>query len=162
MELELKHAYDAGLDRVLGTFLSETHIQEKNQRLGSRNLKIAELHRDDESAKLVVEREMSASEEVPGILASFHKPWNRVRQEEHWFRKDDAEWHCEFRVKIDGVPARIKGVMRLQGTVEAAINYVTLTVNCDVPFLGSKIAKFLARDSHAKLENEYRITRELL
>ncbi|MDI9244533.1 DUF2505 domain-containing protein [Marinobacter sp. CHS3-4] len=162
MELELTHAYNAGLDKVLGAFLSEGHIQEKNQRLGSRNLRIAELRRDDESAKLVVERELSASSEVPGILASFHKPWNRVRQEEHWFRKDDAEWHCEFRVRIDGVPAKIKGMMRLQGNVEKSINYVTLTVKCDVPFLGSKIAKFLAKDSHAKIENEYQVTRELL
>jgi len=162
MELELTHAYDAGLDRVLGSFLSEAHIQEKNQRVGSRNLRIAELRRDEESAKLVVERELSASAEVPGILASFHKPWNRVRQEEHWFRKDDAEWHCEFRVRIDGVPAKIRGVMRLQGNVEKAINYVTLNVKCDVPFLGAKIAKFLAKDSYTKIENEYRVTQQLL
>lgn len=162
MELELTHAYNAGLEKVLGVFLDETFIQEKNQRIGSRNLRVTELHRDSESAKLVVERELSASAEVPGILAGFHKPWNRVRQEEHWFRKDDAEWHCEFRVRIDGVPAKIRGVMRLQGNVNASINYVTLTVSSDVPFLGPKIARFLAKDSHAKIENEYHITRELL
>lgn len=162
MELEMTHAYQAGLDEVLGAFLSEDHIHEKNQRLGSRNVRIAELHRDEESAKLVVERELAASAEVPGVLAGFHKPWNRVRQEEHWFRKDNAEWHCEFRVKIDGVPAKIKGVMRLQGTHQAAINFVTLNVRCDVPLLGGKIAGFLAMDSQAKIENEYRITRALL
>lgn len=162
MELEMTHAYEVGLDKVLGAFLSEDHIHEKNQRLGSRNVRIAELHRDEESAKLVVERELAASAKVPGVLAGFHKPWNRVRQEEHWFRKDDAEWHCEFRVKIDGVPAKIKGVMRLQGTPQAAINFVTLNVHCEVPLLGGKIARFLAIDSQAKIENEYRITRELL
>ena len=26
MELELRHSYDAGLDRVLGAFFDETHI----------------------------------------------------------------------------------------------------------------------------------------
>ena len=130
MELELRHSYDAGLERVLGSFFDEAHIQEKNQRLGSRNVRIPELTRDDLSAKVVVEREMMASTEVPGILASFHKEWNRVRQEEHWFRKDDGEWHCEFRVKIEGVPAKIKGNMRLQGTEQACINYVTLNVWC--------------------------------
>jgi hypothetical protein len=111
---------------------------------------------------VVVEREMTASTEVPGILASFHKEWNRVRQEEHWFRKDDGEWHCEFRVKIEGVPAKIKGNMRLQGTDQACINYVTLNVWCEVPLLGKKIARFLADDSHTKIEKEYRITRQLL
>ena len=149
MELELRHSYDAGLDRVLGAFFDEAHIQEKNQRLGSRNVNIPELTRDDLSAKV-------------GILASFHKEWNRVRQEEHWFRKDDGEWHCEFRVKIEGVPAKIKGNMRLQGTDQACINYVTLNVWCEVPLLGKKIARFLADDSHTKIEKEYRITRQLL
>lgn len=162
MELEMTHAYEAGLDKVLGTFLSEAHIHEKNERLGARNVRISEFYRDEESARLVVERELSASAEVPGVLAGFHKPWNRVRQEEHWFRKDDGEWHCEFRVGIDGVPASIKGVMRLQGTPQAAINFVTLTVRCDVPLIGRLIAEFLATDSHAKIENEYRVTRELL
>lgn len=162
MELEMTHAYAVGLDRVLGAFLDEAHIYEKNERLGSRNVRVAELYRDDESARLVVERELYSSAEVPGVLAGFHKPWTRVRQEEHWFRKDDAEWHCEFRVKIDGVPAKIRGVMRLQGTAEAAINFVTLNVKCDVPLLGRMIAEFLATDSHTKIENEYRVIRELL
>ena len=78
------------------------------------------------------------------------------------FRKDDGEWHCEFRVKIEGVPAKIKGNMRLQGTDQACINYVTLNVWCEVPLLGKKIARFLADDSHTKIEKEYRITRQLL
>ena len=162
MELELRHAYNAGLEQVLGAFLSEDHIQRKNEKLGSRNLKVPTLTRDDLSAKLVIEREMMASTEVPGILSSFHREWNRVRQEEHWFRKDDSEWHCEFRVKIDGVPAKIKGVMRLQGTDQACINFVTLNVRCDLPLLGRKIAQFLAEDSHRKIENEYQVTQALL
>jgi hypothetical protein len=162
MQLEIEHFYDVSLEQVLGAFFDEAHILEKNQRLGSRNVRVPELTRDDMSAKLVVEREMTASTDVPGILASFHREWNQVRQEEHWFRKDDGEWHCEFRVRIEGVPARIKGNMRLQGTDEDCINYVTLNVDCEVPLVGKKIARFLTDDSHTKIENEYRITRQLL
>lgn len=162
MQLEIEHFYNASLEQVLGAFFDEEHIREKNQRLGSRNVRVPELTRDELSAKVVVEREMMASTDVPGILASFHREWNQVRQEEHWFRKDDGEWHCEFRVRIEGVPAKIKGNMRLQGTDEDCINYVTLNVNCDVPLVGKKIARFLTDDSHTKIENEYRITRQLL
>ncbi len=162
MQLEIEHPYNASLERVLGAFFDEAHIQEKNQRLGSRNVRVSELTRDELSAKVVVEREMMASTEVPRILSSFHREWNRVRQEEHWFRKDDGEWHCEFRVRIEGVPAKIKGNMRLQGTDQACINYVTLNVYCEVPLLGKKIARFLTDDSHTKIEKEYRITRQLL
>lgn len=125
-------------------------------------MRVAELTKDDSAGKLVIEREMTTSAPVPGVLASFHREWNRVRQEEHWFKKDDGEWHCEFRVRIDGVPARIKGVMRLVGNADRCINYVALSVLCEVPFLGRKIARFLAEDSHAKIEREYEVIRQFL
>ncbi len=162
MELELNHPYEAGLDHVLAAFFDENRIIEKNRKLGSRNVRVAELTRDDLSAKLVVEREMMTSAEVPGVLASFHREWNQVRQEEHWFRKNDGEWHCEFRVRIENVPAKIHGVMRLTGSPERCTNHVSLTVRCDVPFLGKKVAKFLAEDSRVKIEQEYSVNRELL
>lgn len=162
MELTLEHAYDAGLDQVIENFFCENRIHQKNEKLGSRNVRVAELHKDDLAGKLVVEREMTASTPVPGVLASFHREWSRVRQEEHWFKKNDGEWHCEFRVRIDGVPARIKGVMRLLGNGDRCINYVTLSVLCEVPFLGRKIARFLAEDSHAKIVREYEVSRQLL
>ncbi|OZC37657.1 hypothetical protein B9Q17_14010 [Marinobacter vinifirmus] len=162
MELNLKHPYEAGVDHVLERFFSESHIIEKNEKIGSCNVQLAELRKDDVSGKLVIEREMMASAPVPGVLSGFHREWNRVRQEEHWFRKDDDEWHCEFRVKIDGVPAKIKGEMRLQGNGNRCINYVNLSVRCDVPLLGKKVARFLADDSHAKIEREYEVIRQLL
>jgi len=162
MELTLEHPYDAGLDHVIARFFSEDHIHEKNEKLGARNVRVAEIQKDDAAGKLVVEREMTASAEVPGVLAGFHREWNRVRQEEHWFRKDDGEWHCEFRVKIEGVPAKIKGVMRLLGNGDRCINYVTLSVLCEVPFLGRKIARFLAEDSRAKIDREYQAICHLL
>lgn len=162
MELTLEHPYDAGLDQVIESFFCENRIHQKNEKLGSRNVRVAERQKDDSSGKLVIEREMTASAPVPGVLASFHREWNRVRQEEHWFKKDDGEWHCEFRVRIDSVPARIKGVMRLQGNGDRCINYVTLSVLCEVPFLGRKIARFLAEDSHAKIVQEYEVIRQLL
>lgn len=162
MQLEMTHKYDNGLKQVLGVFFDEGHILEKNQRLGCRNVRIAELTRNGGSAKLVVEREVTSSVEVPGMLASFHREWNQVRQEEHWFRKHDGEWHCEFRVRIDGVPAKIKGNMRLQGSDNTCTNQVTLSVRCDVPLLGKKLAKFLADDSRVKIEQEHHTVRQLL
>ncbi|MGM0766580.1 MAG: DUF2505 domain-containing protein [Pseudomonadota bacterium] len=162
MELEFEQPYETGLDRVLGAFFDESQIQTKNARLGARNLRIAELQRDETFGKLVIEREMTTSAEVPGILASFHREWNQVRQEEHWFRKDDAEWHCEFRVHIKNVPAKIQGIMKLKGSRERCTNHVSLNVRCDVPMLGKKVARFLAEDSRAKIEQEYSVIRDLL
>ncbi|WP_372964421.1 DUF2505 domain-containing protein [Marinobacter sp.] len=162
MELTLEHPYNAGIDHVINHFFSEHHILKKNEKLGARNVNIAEIHKDDTAGKLVVEREMMASADVPGMLASFHREWNQIRQEEHWFRKDDGEWHCEFRVKIEGVPAKIKGNMRLQGNGDRCINYVNLLVLCDVPFLGKKIARFLVEDSRTKIDQEHNAITSLL
>ncbi len=60
MELTLEHPYEVGLDHIIERFFSEHHIIEKNEKLGSRNLRVAELQRDDAAAKLVIEREMES------------------------------------------------------------------------------------------------------
>src|SRR5690606_1349511 len=129
---------------------------------GARNARAAEIQKDDAAGKLVVERAMTASTEVRAVLAGVHREWNRVRQEEHWFRKDDGAWHSEFRVRIEGVPARTNGVMRLLGNGDRCINYVNLSVLCEVPLLGRKIARFLAEDSRAKIDREYQAICHLL
>lgn len=162
MELEVTHAYDASLEQVLGAFFSEDHILRKNEQVGARNVKVKENSRSDQTGKLVITREVQASFDVPGILASFHREWSSVRQEEHWFRKDDDEWHCEFRVHVDGVPARIKGSMRLQGNQNNCINYLSLNVRCDLPLIGKKVARFLLDDSRAKIEREYQASLALI
>ncbi|WP_417538570.1 DUF2505 domain-containing protein [Marinobacter sp.] len=162
MEVQLTHPYQAGIERVLGAFFNEDHILEKNALLGSRNVRVAELEKGETTAKLVIERQMTTSMEVPGFLSHFHREWNQVRQEEHWFRKSDGEWHCEFRVHIEGVPAKIKGMMRLEGSDDSCTNHVTLSVRCDVPLVGKKIAAFLRDDSHAKIEREYATILQLL
>ncbi len=162
MELTLEHSYDAGLDHVISQFFSEELILAKNEKVGARNVKVVDVKKDDASGKLVVEREMTASTEVPGVLASFHREWNEIRQEEHWVKKDDGEWHCEFRVKVEGVPAKIKGVMRVQGNGDRCINYININVKSDLPFLGKKIARFLADDTRTKINQEHEAIVSLL
>ncbi|WP_203143015.1 DUF2505 domain-containing protein [Marinobacter mangrovi] len=163
MKFDVVHPYDASLDTVLGAFFDEQHIQDKNDRLGHRNVQVRELKCDDTAGKIVVEREMTTSVKVPGALAGFHREWNAVRQEEHWFRKDQGEWHCEFRVRIDGVPAKIQGNMQLKGAGgEACTNHVSLDVRCEIPLLGKKIAQFLVEDTRIKIEQEYDATRGML
>jgi len=162
MELTLEHSYDAGVDHVISHFFSEDLILAKNAKLGARNVKVVDAQKDDAAGKLVVEREMKASTQVPGVLSSFHREWNEIRQEEHWVKKDDGEWHCEFRVKVEGVPAKIKGVMRVQGNGDRCINYININVKSDVPFLGKKIARFLADDTRTKINEEHEAIVSLL
>ncbi|MCG8519878.1 MAG: DUF2505 domain-containing protein [Pseudomonadales bacterium] len=162
MELEVTHAYDSGLERVLAAFFAEDHIHSRNEKVGARNVEIQERALSEQTGKLVISREVQSATQLPGILASFHRDWHRVRQEEHWFCKDEGEWHCEFRVHIDGVPAKIKGTMRLQELESGCQNQLTLNVRCELPLIGKTVAKFLLDDSRRKIEREHLITRELL
>ncbi|NVD34860.1 DUF2505 domain-containing protein [Marinobacter lutaoensis] len=161
MEFEVTHAYEAPLEQLLEQFFDETLIREKNARLGARDVVVRELRREPASAKLVVEREVRASQEVPAILASFHREWNSVRQEEHWFRKNEDEWHCEFRVHLAGVPARMTGMMRLLRHGDGCRNQVSLRVRCDLPLIGRKIAGFLTQDSRLKIDLEHEVIKAL-
>lgn len=162
MKVEVVHPYDAGISQVLDAFFDESVIHEKNNRLGNRNVTVTTRDRDESAGKLVVARDVATSVPVPKALSGFHRPWNAVRQEEHWFRKDDQEWHCEFRIHVDGVPAKIRGDMRLKDNGDVCTNHVSLDVRCDVPLLGKKIARFLVEDSRYKMEREYDVTRELM
>lgn len=160
--MEQTHEYSVGVDAVLAAFFSDMHIKAKNEELGARNVNIIELERDDVSGKLVITREMQSSFELPGILSSFHREWNKVRQEEHWVRKDDDEWHCEFRVFIESVPVKIKGNMRLQGSESGCSNEVSVAVRCDVPLLGKKIEKFVTDDLQLKIKQEHAVNQRLI
>ena len=162
MELELTHAYPIGVSQTIEAFFDRNHILARNEQVGARNVSLRTRTLEDESGKLVVERDMVATAEVPPALSGFHRTWNRVRQEEHWFRKDDAEWHCEFRVDIENIPAKIKGSMRLTGTETDTTNEIVLDVGCDIPMLGDAVTAFLIKDAAAKIEAEYRAAEKLL
>lgn len=162
MQLEMTHPYPASVGQVLDAFFDQSHILAKNERLGARAVRVIECLRDQDVGKLIVEREMTTTANVPGLLSGFHREWNSVRQEEHWFCEDAGEWHCEFRVQINQVPAKIQGYMRLQGEDQQCTNHISLTVQSDVPLLGKKIAQFLIEDMEHKIGQEHRVTRDLL
>lgn len=162
MEVAMEHPYEAGIETVLGAFFDKQHILARNERLGCRNVRIVDLKRDDLTAKVVVERELALKMNVPGILSSVHRDWSQIRQEEHWFRKDANEWHCEFRVRIKGLPVRIKGNMQLQGDESRCTNLVTLDIYCDVPLLGKQIAGVVVDDTRSRIQQEYKAIRSLL
>ena len=65
-------------------------------------------------------------------------------------------------MRIDGVPAKIRGMMRLKGDSQSCTNPVSLKVRSDLPLIGKTITKFLAEDSRIKIEEEYQATRRLL
>lgn len=162
MEIEMEHPYEAGIDAVLRALFDKEQILARNERLGCRKVRIVDLKQDDLTAKVVVERELDMKMNVPGILASVNRDWSQVRHEEHWFRKDENEWHCEFRVRIKGLPVRIKGTMQLQGDASRCRNLLSVDVYCDVPILGKQIAGVVAEDTRARIEQEYKAIRSLL
>ena len=116
--------------------------------------------RDDKQGRLVVERDMQPSVRVPSALAAFTQDWNRVSQEEQWRREADGRWVCDFRIRAEGVPAKLVGTMTLEGDDSSATNNVILQIESNVPLLGRKVAKFLAADSEQKINDEYGVIRE--
>lgn len=162
MKLDMTHHYPAAFGTVLDAFFDPDHILAKNQCLGARGVQVVACQRDEDVGKLIVERDMTTSMEVPGLLSGFHREWNRVRQEEHWFCKNGGEWHAEFRVRIHQVPAKIHGYMRLKAEGQQCSNHINLTVQCDVPLLGKKIARFLIEDMEHKVDQEHEATLALL
>ena len=162
MEVQFTHKFEAGLASVLEAFFDQEHILRKNRELGYDSAKITRLERSADRVVLVVQRRMQPSVPVPGALRPFQQEWNAVEQEETWERQTDNSWRCDFRLRVEGVPARLAGTMQLTGDASCATNRVSLAVRCDVPLLGRKVARFLAEDSEHKINREYQVIRSLV
>ncbi|MFE8070867.1 DUF2505 domain-containing protein [Marinobacteraceae bacterium S3BR75-40.1] len=162
MEVQLEHPFEASPERLLDTFFDEKAIKAKNDALGYRNVRVVALERSEDTARLVVQREVQASAPIPSALKSFHQEWSSIEQEEHWERGSDGQWQCELRIRVKGVPVKLRGAMTLQEEGQRTTNCIRLKVDCNVPLMGKKIARFLAEDSRVKMDAEYEVLRNQL
>lgn len=153
MKFKEEHVYKQSAGRVLQMFVDPAAVQAKYKQLGSRNVQIRRNSRDGESWKLRIEREVAA--EVPGPLAKFIKPWNKVVQEEHW-QKQDGVTRGRIDVDIVGIPVAISTSLVLSPRGGGCVNEVETTVSSSLPVMGRPLVKFVSKDAKKYIEGEYR------
>ena len=162
MDVNLYHHFEHNVDEVFKHFFNIAKIEEKNQRLGNQNIEVEHCKIQDDIGKICISSEIAPLGDIPSALKAFHNEKNRVTQTEHWTVKSDGSYFCEYDVKIEGVPATLKGKMHLTSKGDHAVNNVSLNIKCKVPFLGKIITGFLAKDATLKMDTEYEVIKQQL
>ena len=153
MKIERDHEYMHDVPAVYALFTDAKEIEAKLAALGARHIRIEECELYDDGADVRFVRELPA--EVPGVLARFLKPWNTVEQSEQWRSSDLDGYDAELDIEIANVPVRITGTLELEPVEGGCVNHVRVEIGCGIPFVGSTLAEFVARDCERLIAEEY-------
>jgi hypothetical protein len=153
MKIRTDHEYSHGTNALYSLFTDTGEITDKQEALGARKIRVIACEKDSDSATVRFVRELPA--EVPGILAKFLQPWNRVEQSEEWRVCGESVFQCDLEIDIANVPVTVEGTLKLKPVDGGCVNEVRLVVDCGIPFIGSSLAEFVASDCERLIAEEY-------
>jgi hypothetical protein len=154
MKISEDHAYAHSTDTVFSLFTDAKEIKAKQKALGARKIRVVDCRRDSDGAVVRFVRDLPA--EVPGILAKFLQPWNRVEQSERWRRRDGGRFKSDLTIDVANVPVTVGGTLELKSVDDGCVNQVRLVVDCGIPFVGKSLAEFVAADCKRLMAIEYK------
>ena len=153
MKFGAEHHYAHSADAVYALFTDERAIKAKQKALGARNIRVQDCETDEGGAIVRFVREMPA--EVPGILSKFLQPWNTVEQSEQWVCYEDGAYTAELDIDVANVPVTVSGTLELEPLDDGCVNHIRMQVDSGVPFVGSTLAEFVAKDCKRIIALEY-------
>jgi hypothetical protein len=160
MKFSEEHYYSHSADAVYALFTDAKEIKAKQKALEARKIRIEECDTNDGGAIVRFVREMPA--EVPGILSKFLQPWNTVEQSEQWVCYEDGTFTADLAIDIANVPVTVSGTLELEPTEDGCINHIRMRVDSGIPFVGSTLADYVAKDCRRIIDLEYEYISERL
>ncbi len=153
MKIRRDHEYAHSTDAVFAMFTDAKQIKAKQKALGARNIRVEECETDDDGAVVRFVREMPA--EVPGILSKFLQPWNTIEQSEQWRSSGDGVYKADLSIDVANVPVTVSGTLKLEPLEDGCVNHIRMNVDSGIPFVGKKLAEFVAMDCKRIIAAEY-------
>ncbi|MGJ8669639.1 MAG: DUF2505 domain-containing protein [Oceanococcus sp.] len=158
MNFEEKYNYDKDADTVFRMFIDKTYFERKYAATTS-SFEVLEHSLDDAKFQIKVRRVMPSDAPVPGFAKKFLPGEMTVVQEDTW---DLATHTGQIKIEIAGAPVSVSADMRLIDGSQGAENHVSWSIDCNIPLVGKKIAKFVADDIQAKSPADLRLSNEIL
>ncbi|WP_263081982.1 DUF2505 domain-containing protein [Endozoicomonas sp. Mp262] len=156
MNINQTHSYNHNLEEVFALFANPGFMEQKYSALGARNFKAKSVKLENTELLVDTRREVPVSEDTPSVIKRFVGEWNRTRQKEQWQKQNDG-WHCQFKVDISGVPARIQGTMHLRPTENGCENEVSINVSSSIPLIGETLSRFIGENIDDLAQKEYKV-----
>ena len=156
MNINQTHCYPHNLDTVFALFADPEFMEQKYNALGARKFKAKTVKLEDTELLVDTRREVPVSADTPSVIKRFVGEWNRTRQKEEWKKAADG-WHCQFKVEISGVPARIKGKMHLKPTETGCENQVSIDISTSIPLVGDTLCRFIGENIDQLAQKEFKV-----
>lgn len=140
-------------------FTVAADIDAKYRSMGARNIEILEIASDGDQLRIRTRREVPAK--APRLLRAFVRDWTTVEQDEEWRIEGDRRV-ASVVVDIRGVPVDVRGNVAIRPALDGSALDVDLSVRCRIPFLGRRLAEFVAQNTGELLDLQAEFLRKRL
>ena len=155
MQFNAIHTYQHPADQVFAALIDFDAVKSKYEAIGQSDvLLVRRDDGDDGSVTLVTTRVVPL--ELPGFAKKVLSPKQHVTQTDVWSGADSTGRRTgTFVVEAKGTPVRLHGTLELTPRkASACTNTTDVTVDCNVPLIGGKIADLVANDTRRALDHE--------
>lgn len=159
MTITAKDDYKTAIDQVYQLLTDQTFLQKKYEAVGSRKLIFQECEQKEEVFRIRWTREVQT--DPPAFVKAFVEPWNKLTEVMEW-REHEGVKEGTYKGKIADLSATIRGKFRLMPTAEGCVEHIEMEAESAIPFVGSKIAELIEKDTLKNLQGEYQFTRDYL
>lgn len=112
----------------------------------------------DDGSVDVVTTQVLRADQLPGLVAQFHRGDLSIHREEHWGPIADGQAHGTVSGAVPGAPVSLDGTASLAPTDGGSRLAVTLSVEVRVPLVGGTIESFIGKALVDLLIAEQRFT----
>lgn len=158
MNFQEVYKYGKDADTVFKMFTDRSYFERKYEKTADSH-EVLEHAQDDNTFRIKVKRSMPADAPVPGFAKKFLPGNMTVIQEDIWDLKTRTG---RLHIEIHGAPVSINADMKLIDGADGAENHLSWEINCNVPLVGGKVAKFVAEDMKHKTPADLAISNEIL
>ncbi len=163
MQFTEEQVLDAPMARVEDVYWNFEYCPRKYRELGLQAIKVLETRRDGDDYAITCSFKMKPSISVPKIAQKFvgGSDFLDVVQTDSWNTK-------EGKGRLDIDIRQFKGVvkihcdMSLEPHERGTVNRMVWHVECTLPLIGGKLAKYLAEDIKSKFDDDCEVANRLI
>lgn len=153
-EFSVDHAYDVDAPTLFAVLTDASYLEAKFVATGFTEVEILA------AGPTKVELTRTTEPPLPGFVKKVLGGKQKIHETQDWTAGDRPE--ATFRGDAAGTPVTISGTVTVDPDGATSVLRIRGRVEVSVPFVGGKIADFVAGEATKSLEREYDFTRSWL
>jgi hypothetical protein len=153
-EFSVDHTYEVDAPTLFAVLTDASYLKAKFLATGFTDVEIFA------AGPAKVDLTRTTEPPLPGFVKKVLGGTQKIRETQDWTAGDRPQ--ATFRGESAGTPVRISGTVTVDPDGAASVLRIRGRVEVSVPFVGGKIADFVAAEATKSLDREYAFTRSWL